>query len=92
MLLPFVIVMVFLIILPLVTMVIYSFVESSNDALQFKSTFENFAKLFTNTGIMLALLYSIGFALIAAVFTVIFGYPIALIMSNLKSKILARNT
>jgi len=92
MLLPFIVVMIFLIILPLITMVIYSFVESSNDALQFKSTFENFAKLFTNAGIMLALLYSIGFALVAAIFTVIFGYPIAFIMSNLKSKILARNT
>jgi spermidine/putrescine transport system permease protein len=84
--------MVFLIILPLFVMLIYSLVQPRNDALQFEATFANFMMLFTNSGIMLALLYSILFALAAAVLAIIIGFPIAYIMSNLKSKILAKNT
>jgi len=92
MLLPFIVVMVFLIILPLITMLIYSVIQPRNDAIQFEATFANFIKLFTNSGIMLALLYSIGYALAAAVITVIIGYPIAYIMASLKSRILAKNS
>ncbi|ATZ18965.1 spermidine/putrescine ABC transporter permease [Williamsoniiplasma somnilux] len=90
-LLPFFIVMLFLIVLPLVSIIIYSVVQPTGNAIMFKVTFENFIQMFTSSSIMLALSLSVAYALIAALLCVIIGYPIALIMAQLKSKILARN-
>ncbi|ATG97824.1 ABC transporter permease [Mesoplasma lactucae ATCC 49193] len=88
---PFVLVMVFLVILPLIAVIIYSFIQPTGDAIQFKSTFENYIKMFTDRGIMIALGLSIAYALIASLLCVIVGYPIAYMMGQMRSKILAKN-
>ncbi|AHI53534.1 spermidine/putrescine ABC transporter permease [Spiroplasma sabaudiense Ar-1343] len=90
-LLPFIIVMIFLIILPLIGIVVYSIIQPTNNSLVFKLSLENFVKLFSDSNIMIAMLLSIAYALVAAFCCVIIGYPIAYIMAQLKSKILAKN-
>lgn len=90
-LVPFFIVAGFLIVLPLVTMIIYSFIEPTNNSLIFKINFQNFVKMFTSKGVVITLLLSIAYAFCAAILSIIVGYPIAFILSNVKSKILAKN-
>ncbi|ATZ16184.1 ABC-type spermidine/putrescine transport system permease subunit I [Entomoplasma freundtii] len=90
-LLPFFIVMIFLIILPLVSILIYSLVKPTGNAQLFRITLENFVKMFTSKNIMVALLLSIAYAVAAALVAIVFGYPIALIMSEVKSKVLVKN-
>lgn len=90
-LLPFFIVMICLIILPLISIIIYSTVQPTGDAIMFKVTFENFIKMFTSASVMGALGLSIAYAFVAGLACVMFGYPIALMMSQMRSKILARN-
>ncbi|WP_338972594.1 spermidine/putrescine ABC transporter permease [Spiroplasma endosymbiont of Panorpa germanica] len=90
-LLPFIIVMVFLIILPLIGIVVYAIIQPTNNSLVFKLSLENFVKLFSDSNIMIAMLLSIAYAFVAAFFCVLIGYPIAYIMAQLKSKMLAKN-
>lgn len=90
-LLPFVFVMIFLIILPLVSIFLYSIIKPTGNALMFKIHFGNFVKMFTNANIMIALLLSVAYAVVAALLAIIVGYPIALMMSQMRSKILAKN-
>lgn len=88
---PFVLVMVFLVILPLIAIIIYSFIKPTGDSIQFQSTMEHFIEMFTNKGVMVALGLSVAYALIASLLCVIIGYPIAYIMGQLRSRILAKN-
>ncbi|WP_338970299.1 spermidine/putrescine ABC transporter permease [Spiroplasma endosymbiont of Labia minor] len=89
--LPFIIVMIFLIIIPLIGIIVYSIVKPTGNSLLFEISFENFIKMFTDKNIMMALLLSVLYALIAAFLCIILGYPIAYIMWRLKSKLLAKN-
>ncbi|MCL8211584.1 hypothetical protein LD125_00091 [Mesoplasma sp. JKS002658] len=88
---PFMVVMIFLVILPLIAIIIYSFIKPTGDSIQFQSTFAHFMEMFTNQGVMIALGLSIAYALIASILCVIIGYPIAYIMGQMRSKIFARN-
>ncbi|WP_036268766.1 spermidine/putrescine ABC transporter permease [Mesoplasma seiffertii] len=90
-LLPFFIVITALVILPLISIVIYAIVQPTGDAIMFKLTIEKFIKMFTDSNIMVALLLSIAYALVAALLCVLIGYPIALMMAQIRSKILAKN-
>lgn len=90
-LLPFFIVMIFLVILPLISILIYSLVKPTGNAQLFKITLENFVKMFTSKNIMVALLLSIAYAVAASLAAILIGYPIAFIMSEIKSKVLAKN-
>ncbi|WP_031543353.1 spermidine/putrescine ABC transporter permease [Mesoplasma photuris] len=88
---PFFAVMGLLVILPLLMIIIFAFVEPVDGVQQFAITIENFWKMFTDANIMGSLGLSIGYALLASILCVIFGYPIALMMAQMRSKILARN-
>ncbi|QQY78424.1 ABC transporter permease subunit [Mycoplasma mycoides subsp. capri] len=88
---PFILVMVILVILPLVSILIYAFIQPADGITLFKISFEKFAKLFTSNGILYSLFLSILYAIVAGMLCVLIGYPIALMMAQMKSKILARN-
>ncbi|PPE06827.1 spermidine/putrescine ABC transporter permease [Mesoplasma corruscae] len=90
-LLPFFIVMIFLVILPIVAIVIYSVIQPTNDLSMFKVTLQNYLDLFSNKNIMLALGVTLFYALISSLMCILIGYPIALIMSQLRSKMVAKN-
>lgn len=90
-LVPFAIVVIFLIILPLVSILLYSIIQPTGDALKFKTSFENFINMFTNSNIMIALLLSIAYAVAAAFVAIAIGYPIAYILTNLPSKAASKN-
>ncbi|AKU79370.1 spermidine/putrescine ABC transporter permease [Spiroplasma turonicum] len=90
-LLPFMIVMSILVILPLIGIIIFAIVDPTGDSVKFSVNLKNFLKLFTTGSIMLVLGLSLLYAFVASVITVIFAYPIALIMSQLKNKLLAKN-
>ncbi|AVP49801.1 spermidine/putrescine ABC transporter permease [Williamsoniiplasma luminosum] len=90
-LLPFFIVMILLIILPLIAIVVYAVVQPTNDSIMFKISLENFVKFFSTSSIFVSLLLSIAYAVIASLICLVVGYPIALMMANIRSKILAKN-
>ncbi|PPE04380.1 spermidine/putrescine ABC transporter permease [Entomoplasma ellychniae] len=90
-LLPFFIVMIFLVILPIVAIIIYSVIQPTNDLSMFKVTLQNYLDLFSNKNIMLALGVTLFYALISSLMCILIGYPIALIMSQLRSKMVAKN-
>ncbi|AKX33788.1 spermidine/putrescine ABC transporter permease [Spiroplasma litorale] len=90
-LLPFIVVMSILVILPLIGIIIFAIVEPTNDSVKFSISLKNFFKLFTTGSIMLVLGLSLLYAFGASVITIIIAYPVALIMSQLKNKLLAKN-
>jgi spermidine/putrescine transport system permease protein len=80
-----------LVVLPLISIVIYAIVQPTGDAIMFKITIIKFLKMFSDSNIMIALLLSIAYALVAALLCVFIGYPIALMMAQIRSQILAKN-
>ncbi|ASZ09278.1 ABC transporter permease [Mesoplasma chauliocola] len=90
-LLPFFVVMIALVIIPIVSIVVYSLVQPSGDLKMFEISLEKFIRLFKNGNIMMSMGLTIAYAFIASLFCIILGYPIALIMSEMRSKILAKN-
>lgn len=90
-LLPFAIVVIFLIVLPLISILLYSLIQPTGNALKFKISFENFVNVFANSNIMIALLLSVAYAIAAAFIAIAIGYPIAYILTNLSSKSTSKN-
>lgn len=90
-LLPFFVVMSFLVVLPLILIVIYAIVQPADGIKLFRISIEKFITLFTDNDLMISLLLSIAYAFVSGFMCVLMGYPIALIMSKMRSKILARN-
>ncbi|ASP27896.1 spermidine/putrescine ABC transporter permease [Spiroplasma corruscae] len=90
-LLPFIVVMSILVILPLVGIIIFSIVDPTGDSVKFSFSLRNFIQLITTESIMIVLGLSLLYAFVAAILTVMMAYPIALIMSQLKNKLLAKN-
>ncbi|AOG60095.1 spermidine/putrescine ABC transporter permease [Spiroplasma helicoides] len=90
-LLPFFIVMIFLVVLPLLGIIIFSIIDPSGNSMKFKANFENFVKFFNSQNIMAVLGLSLLYAFVASLICVVFAYPIAFIMAQLKNKMLAKN-
>lgn len=90
-LLPFFVVMICLVIVPIISIIIYSVVQPSGDMKMFEFSLKNFLRIFSTGGIMRTIGLTIAYAFLAALMCIIFGYPIALIMSEMRSKILAKN-
>lgn len=90
-LIPFFVVMIFLVIVPIIAIIAYSVIQPTNDLTMIKITLQNYFDLFTNKNIMLALGITLFYSLLASLVCILVGYPIALIMSQLRSKILAKN-
>ncbi|ATZ21044.1 spermidine/putrescine ABC transporter permease [Mesoplasma coleopterae] len=90
-LLPFFVVMICLVIVPIISIIVYSVVQPSGDMKMFEFSLKNFIRIFSTGGIMRTIGLTIAYAFLAALMCIIFGYPIALIMSEMRSKILAKN-
>ncbi len=90
-LLPFILTMVILVILPLLGIIIFAIVKPTGNSLKFSVNLDNFWKLFSSSGIMSVMGLSLLYAFIASIICVIMAYPIALILSQLKSKWVAKN-
>ncbi|WP_339022950.1 spermidine/putrescine ABC transporter permease [Spiroplasma endosymbiont of Crioceris asparagi] len=88
---PFFFVMIFLIILPIIAIVVYSIVKPTNDATMFKIRFDHFTSLMKDGSFIWVLFKSLFLAFIASMVSVVFAYPIALILASLKSKTATRN-
>ncbi|ATZ18210.1 spermidine/putrescine ABC transporter permease [Mesoplasma melaleucae] len=90
-LLPFFVVMICLVIIPIISIIVYSVFKPSGDMKMFEFSLKNFIRIFTAGGIMRTIGLTIAYAFLAALMCILFGYPIALIMSEMRSKILAKN-
>lgn len=76
---PYLIFMLFFIVLPLVLVVLYAFRDPSGNF-----TFENVRTFINEKESVNTLLYSIGIALITTIICILLGYPAAYILSNSK--------
>lgn len=88
---PYIILMIFLIVLPLLIVVLYSLIQATNNAFIFKFTFKNFNAFFSESSFVMVLLSSIIFSFFATVLAALLGYPIAYIMAFKVSKLVSRN-
>lgn len=84
--LPWVIIMGFLIILPIFIMILYSFIETGVGGLVFTFSFSNFAQFFGSSELMISLWTSIGIALASALICLIIAFPMAYVMAGLSKK------
>ncbi|WP_338983708.1 spermidine/putrescine ABC transporter permease [Spiroplasma endosymbiont of Othius punctulatus] len=90
-LVPFFIVMIFLIVIPIISVVVYSIIEPTGNITIFKFNLDNFIKFVTTTSLVWMLALSILLALAASLISILIAYPMAYILSTLKSKFMARN-
>ncbi|AHI52491.1 spermidine/putrescine ABC transporter permease [Spiroplasma culicicola] len=90
-LLPFMVTMGFLVILPLVGIILFAIINPTGNSIKFELNLENFVRFFTSSSIMIVLGLSLLYAVIASIIAVTMAYPIALVMSQLKSKLMAKN-
>lgn len=88
---PYLMLMFFLIVLPLLIILLYSIIKATNNAWIFRFTFSNFNDFFKEASFVRVLLRSIFYAFIASIIAVIFGYPIAYIMAFMSTKLAAKN-
>ncbi|QBQ07356.1 spermidine/putrescine ABC transporter permease [Spiroplasma gladiatoris] len=90
-LVPFFFVMSFLVVLPLIGIILFAIIEPSGNSIKFKANFENFIKFFASENIMIVLGLSLLYAFAASIICVTMAYPVALVLSQLKNKLLAKN-
>ncbi len=90
-LLPYLLVLIFLIILPLFFVLLYSLINPTHNNLNFALNFKNFVVFFSDSSFITSLLLALGYAVAAAVIGLLIGYPIALIMANTKNKWIKQN-
>lgn len=88
---PFMFVMIVLVVLPLLGILIFSVVQTTNNSYKFEFSLTNFYKLFSSYPIMLSLGLTVLYAFIASVIAIVVAFPIAHILSTMKSKFAARN-
>ncbi|QGS51588.1 spermidine/putrescine ABC transporter permease [Spiroplasma tabanidicola] len=88
---PFFVVMGFLVVLPLLGMLLFAIIDPSGNSIKFKANFENFLKFFASKNIMAVLGLSLLYAFGASIICVAMAYPIALVLAQLRSKMLAKN-
>lgn len=90
-LLPYLVLMVLLIIMPLCILLLYAFIKPTNNSLIFDFTTNNFVNFFYEESFLLTLLRSIFYATIATFFAILIGYPVAYLMAFSKSKLISKN-
>lgn len=88
---PYIFLMIFLIVLPLLIVLLYSIIVTTGNSWIFKFTFSNFNDFFADNGFILVLFNSIIYSFFASVLAVIIGYPIAYIMAFKVSKLTSKN-
>ncbi len=90
---PYFIIAIFLILIPFLFILFYAFIipVPAGDTNFFKINLSNFIKFFSDSNLVASLFYSIGYAFLAAILSVIMGYPFAYFLSFSKSKLLKDN-
>lgn len=88
---PYIAIMIFLIVLPLLIVLLYSLIQATNNAFIFKFTFDNFNAFFSESSFVIVLLTSIVYAFFATILAGLLGYPIAYIMAFKVSKLVSKN-
>ncbi|MGL5268881.1 MAG: spermidine/putrescine ABC transporter permease [Spiroplasma sp.] len=88
---PYIFLMIFLIVLPLFIVLLYSLIVATNNAFIFRFTFGNFNDFFSESSFVMVLINSIIYSFFATVLAGLIGYPIAYIMAFKVSKLVAKN-
>lgn len=88
---PYIVIMIFLIVLPLLIVILYSLILATNNAFIFRFTFDNFNNFFSESSFVMVLANSIIYSFFATVLAAIFGYPVAYIMAFKVSKLVSKN-
>lgn len=88
---PYIALMIFLIVLPLLIVLLYSLIVATNNAFIFRFTFDNFNNFFSESSFVVVLINSIFYSFFATILAAILGYPIAYIMAFKVSKLIAKN-
>ena len=91
-LIPYALVMFFLIIVPIIFICLYAIIAPTNNSLSFTVNLHKFVEFFSNKSFVVALFVSIGYAWIASLIALLIGYPVAYIMAFMKSKWALKNT
>ncbi|QEH61412.1 spermidine/putrescine ABC transporter permease [Spiroplasma chinense] len=89
--LPFILTMAILVVLPLIGIILFAIIEPSGNSTKFRLDLSNFSRFFTSGSIMSVLGLSMLYAVISSILTIAMAYPIALMMANLRNKIMAKN-
>lgn len=90
-LIPYLILMIFLIVFPILIILFYSLIAPVNSPLIFNFTTNNFTKFFYEGSFMITLLRSLGYAFIATILAIIIAYPVSYLMAFSKSKWISYN-
>ncbi|MDR2828711.1 MAG: ABC transporter permease [Acholeplasmatales bacterium] len=81
---PYFFILGFLILIPMVLLIVYSFSKTSDTGFNFSFTFDHYYNLFSNKTILLSILKSIYLALISTSIVLVISYPVAYIISRQK--------
>ena len=84
---PYIVWTVIMLLLPMLLIVLYAFMDTGNEIMTFRFTLANFAKFFTDPDFLLVLWRSIKIALKTTVICVLIGYPIAYFIAFSSDKV-----
>ncbi|AGM25726.1 spermidine/putrescine ABC transporter permease [Spiroplasma syrphidicola EA-1] len=88
---PYLVLMILLILIPLLIILLYSFIQPTGNNLVFALNFENFVNFFSEKAFVISLLLALGYSFIAAIIAIIIAYPVAYVMAFCRSKLLSKN-
>jgi spermidine/putrescine transport system permease protein len=77
----------FMLLLPMLLIVMYSFMQQGNTILHFRLTFNNYIRFFTDKDFLIVLFRSLSIAFKTTVICLLIGYPIAFFISRCSEKV-----
>jgi spermidine/putrescine transport system permease protein len=77
----------FMLLLPMLLIVMYSFMQQGNTILHFRLTFDNYIRFFTDKDFLIVLFRSLSIAFKTTVICLLIGYPIAFFISRCSEKV-----
>ncbi|WP_342252644.1 spermidine/putrescine ABC transporter permease [Spiroplasma endosymbiont of Amphibalanus improvisus] len=88
---PYILIAVFLIVIPMFLIFLYSIITPTGDGVNFLITFTNFINFFTSPPFLVSLGLTILLSFIATIIAIIIAYPVAFAMSCMNSKTSKQN-
>lgn len=83
---PYIVWALLMLVLPMILIVLYSFIKTGNDIVQFQFTWDNYIKFFTDKDFLLILWRSLEIAVKTTILCLLIGYPIAYYISRSSKK------
>ena len=80
---PYVLWIAIFILIPMLLIVLYAFTKQGNETLTLQFTLENFVRFFKDTVFINVLITSLRIALITTIICILFGYPMAYLISKM---------